>query len=195
MKEYSCKMESLKEKQCLIMVGLPGSGKSTIAKTISEKYNYEYISSDEIRKKINNSDRYVDEKLVDINKLSTQAYTLMYTYAKEVLLTQNKKVVIDATHLDKEKRQNAVLTLLEAVEVTKISYVVVNTPVQLIESRMEKLKSQISSSQENIYDGWKRVYSIFENNFKAGIYSWPNTQLENRKFSIIDEVYIDQITI
>ena len=101
-----------------MMIGLPASGKSTIAKELSRSEEAIIVSSDEIRK----------ELLGDINDQSQNArvFEEVEKRVKEGLLKGN--VIYDATNIDYKKRR-AFLQKLNKMEVRKIA-VLVATPYE-----------------------------------------------------------------
>ncbi len=81
-----------------IMIGLPGSGKSTIAKNISVKENAIIVSTDELRGKM----------LDDVNNQEKNSYIFLEAekIMKENLKTNN--VIFDATNIDYKRRRNLI---------------------------------------------------------------------------------------
>lgn len=76
------------EKQCFIIAGSNGSGKTTIAKGLLQKYPLEFLNADEIASKINP---------IDINKVKITAGKEFFKKLKEYL--KNKKSFIVETTL------------------------------------------------------------------------------------------------
>ncbi len=73
----------------IVICGLPGTGKSTIATAIAKRFSAERLSSDVIRKKAFSKPTYGEsEKLAVYRKMAQEA---------EALLNQGKNVVLDAT--------------------------------------------------------------------------------------------------
>lgn len=97
-----------------MMIGLPASGKSTIAKEISESEGAIIVSSDEIRK----------ELLGDINDQSNNE--LVFKTVEERIIEGLKvgNVIYDATNINYKKRM-AFLQKLNRLEVEKIAVLVV----------------------------------------------------------------------
>ena len=90
-------MELKMQKQCLIlMVGLPGSGKSTKAQTLSSEYEAEIVSTDALRK----------EKVGQEGDISqdNQIFRLAYECCSK-LLREGKSVVFDACNLSPTARK------------------------------------------------------------------------------------------
>ncbi len=73
----------------IIVCGLPGTGKSTIAASLAKRFSAELLSSDVIRKRTFSKPVYSeDEKLTVYRKMAEEA---------EALLNQGRNVVLDAT--------------------------------------------------------------------------------------------------
>ncbi|MBP3201236.1 MAG: shikimate dehydrogenase [Lachnospiraceae bacterium] len=84
----------------IVLTGMPTCGKTTIAKIISEKYNYEFIDTDElIEQKINTKivdfiNNYGEEKFRDIeseiiDKISTKNHSVIATGGGAILKNDN----------------------------------------------------------------------------------------------------------
>jgi len=84
----------------LVMVcGLPGTGKTTLAKALAEKLGAVHISSDTVRMKM-------FEKRTYSEKEKEKVYGTMFVEA-ERLLEEGKKIVLDATFYRKKLRDAA----------------------------------------------------------------------------------------
>lgn len=156
-------------KTIIIMSGFPGSGKSTLAKKISKKLNFEYLSSDLIRKEIYNSDHFDQSGHEFYKSITKKIYDELYKRAI-ILESQNKKIIIDGTHLHKNKREQSLKKLLKSIEPNKIVLITVKTPYKIIEKRM-------SSKNKDTFKGWKKVYGEFIREEKEGLISWPDNSL------------------
>ena len=97
----------------IMMVGLPGSGKSTKAKELAVKNGALIVSSDTIRKKL-----YGDE---NIQGDSTEVFNTMFNETLSVLKRQS--VIYDATNLSIKNRRGILLKVQELENITKIAYV------------------------------------------------------------------------
>jgi bifunctional polynucleotide phosphatase/kinase len=73
-----------REKEIIIMMGYPGSGKSTISKKLEEKYGYKIINQDLLKTKL---------------KCQKEA---------EKFIKNNESVIIDSTNPTKEKRKEGI---------------------------------------------------------------------------------------
>ncbi len=165
-------MVNLQDKLIFIMVGYPGSGKSTLAKKIAQHFNCQRLASDEIRTEMFQSKRLDQAGHKIIEQQSKQAYRYMYQRAIE-LAQQNKKVVLDASHLLTKKRKVRIQQLINTCDPENICYILVQTPYETIERRMFKYRNQINQNDETIYQAWKRVYGYFLDYQQKGLISWP----------------------
>lgn len=99
--------------QCFIMmIGLPGSGKSTIAKEIANEIGASIFSSDDYRLKL----------LGDVNDQSNNSL-VFDTLQKDLIIAiqEGKNVIFDATNVTLKSRLR-VLQLLSKYDVMKVAY-------------------------------------------------------------------------
>lgn len=87
----------IKGRHIYIMVGVPGVGKSTVAKEMSESMNIPIVSRDEIRfSLVDDADDYFSkEKLV---------YKTFIDTINKTILEKDSDVIVDATHISKASR-------------------------------------------------------------------------------------------
>ena len=107
----------------IMLIGIPGSGKTTYSKGLSEEYNANVISSDVVRQ------TYVgiDEK---------EVFPTVYRLCIEEL-KNNRNVILDATHITPKVRKRSFDSLDRyEVEYEKIA-VYVDTPVEVCIKRVE----------------------------------------------------------
>lgn len=164
--------KQLANKKIILMAGYPGSGKSTIAKKICQKYGFDYLSSDLLRKKLFNQERFDSkgDKLVTIARRNT--YPEMYKLAAK-MIKDSKKVVIDASHMDPSIWQPAAKELNDQVENSEVCFLLVKTPEEEIRSRMSKL-TQMGNEAETVFEAWNRVFGYFKAREARGEVSWPD---------------------
>lgn len=98
-----------------MMIGLPASGKSTIAARIKEEYNAEWCSSDTIRGEL-----FGDESIQGNNDV---VFDIMRERTEEAL-QNGRNVIYDATNLNSKKRRNLLQHNLKRFNCWKIAYVV-----------------------------------------------------------------------
>lgn len=92
-----------------MMVGLPGSGKSTYAKKLEENYGYIVHSSDELREKL----------LLDVNDQSQNGAVFEELHRNiRADLQDGNNVVYDATNLNRKRRRHF-LNFIQNVTCTK----------------------------------------------------------------------------
>lgn len=173
-------MKKIKEKSAFILVGMPGSGKSTLATKISKTLGATYLSSDIIREELFDSIRYSDQGDEAVNLIREKVHSILFNKATK-LLSEGKKVVIDATHLNPKTRSLAVKNLSQTINKNQIYFVIVSTSFEEIDERMKK---------ESLYMGWKRVISYFNRDLKSGKLKWPTKEeqidyIESKKFENI----------
>lgn len=147
----------------LLVAGLPGTGKSTLARTLSERANFSLIRSDVVRKELAGSRRSIWSRLplpwgerVGVRgkeQLYSSAWTDR-TYAEcldraEKLLFQGKRVLIDATFREEKKRQDF-LELASRLAVPTALLVCEADP-ETIRQRLSQRKGDLSDADWNVY--------------------------------------------
>jgi predicted kinase len=102
----------------IMLIGVPGSGKSTKAKELAEEYNATIFSSDSYRVKLcgNESDQTKNDEV----------FKLLYADLKEALQS-GTSCILDATNISFKSRSRT-LEYFKSVSCERIAYVV-NTPV------------------------------------------------------------------
>ena len=116
-----------------VMVGVPGSGKSTRAEELAEKHQAVIISSDRIRKKL-----FDNEEDQNHNDLVFKTYYEFF----EQCLKEGRNVILDATNIDMDVRKQIFLHIDDLVQnrsihrekVEVVAYVM-NTPESLCVER------------------------------------------------------------
>ena len=112
----------------IIMVGIPGSGKTTFAKALADEEGYAYLSSDEIRKDIINANSKAE--LVKPESINYHTFKIMNSTAVK-LLRCDLDVIYDATNLNRKDRKSIIKEVNklreEGYEIT-ITAFVLNTP-------------------------------------------------------------------
>lgn len=99
----------------IVMVGLPGSGKSTIAESFKKDYPCTIVSTDEIRREI------CDGNIQDMSK--NEEVFRIYHSRINTLLKERKFVVADATNLTMKSRR-AILNNIQNIDCFKVAFVV-----------------------------------------------------------------------
>ena len=108
----------------IMLIGIPGSGKTTLSKELTVKYNAKVISSDKVR-----------QTVVGIKE--NDVFPTVYRLCAEEL-KEDKNVILDATHITPKVRKRSFDALDEyGVTYEKIAYYF-TTPVEECVRRVEK---------------------------------------------------------
>jgi predicted kinase len=131
----------------IMVMGLPGSGKSYFGERLAQKLGVEYLNSDQIRSKMDLMGQYADET-------RKQVYDEM---AKKVdkLLGESQSVLVDAT-FQKETYRKSFLELAEKYK-KKVSIIWVWAEENLIIERLRK-KRKDSEADFEVYRKLKTAY-------------------------------------
>ena len=131
----------------VIVLGLPGSGKSYFASKFAGMINAEYINSDRERKKLLANRTYTEEE-----KLSV--YNSMLIKMKQ-LIEQKKDIVLDATFYKNDIRQEF---LREAKSGVDLIFIEVKADESLISERLKKPRSDSDAD----FDIYKKIKAQWE---------------------------------
>lgn len=102
-----------------VLIGLPGSGKSTYAETLMEKHpDALYLSSDKIREEL-----YGDES---IQGNPQEVFGNLHHKMRKAL-GNNIDVIYDATNLSRKNRKKAVEIAKSANPTTIVHYIIIDT--------------------------------------------------------------------
>lgn len=143
----------------LILVGgLPGAGKTYFASRLSERLGASYISSDLMRKQMEEQGRYAFEDRLDV-------YELMASRAANAL-RQNIPVVVDATFYRKQMRE--MFFTLATLMHLKYVFIEIVAEEEVIERRLRRtaapLEADLSVYQmvKSKYEQPDVMYSVIE---------------------------------
>lgn len=119
-------------KKLYVMIGIPGSGKSTYAKTHLVDKNTRYVSRDEIRFSLIKEDEDYFSKEDEVFE------TFLDTI--RVGLASDLNIIADATHLNPSSRMKLLASLYEDLKDVDVIGVFMRTPVKTCIARNEMRK-------------------------------------------------------
>lgn len=139
-----------------MMIGLPASGKSTIAKEIAKAEDAEIVSSDLIRKELFGSE--------EVQKDNGKVFELVHSRLVEGL-KNGKNMIFDATNIDYKKRR-AFLQSLKKLNVEKIAILVATSYEECLKrnsNRKRKVPEEVITRMYHnfyipqYYEGFDRI--------------------------------------
>ena len=136
----------------IVVTGLPGTGKTTIAESLAKEIDAVVFSTDKIRKMIFEKPVYNEE---DKRIVYDELFSLTGKY-----LASRKNVILDGTFYTKALRQRA-------KEVGKtfsenVYFVYCETPEELLKERINKRKDKFSDADYSVYLKMKKIFEEFE---------------------------------
>jgi len=136
----------------IIVTGLPGTGKTTIADALSKEIDAIVFSTDKIRKMIFEKPIYdKEDKRVVYDELFSQA---------QKYLSIGKNVILDGTFYTKLLREKAKEVGKPFCE--KVYFVYCETPENILKERITKRKDKYSDADYNVYLKMKKIFEKFE---------------------------------
>lgn len=161
----------------ILGIGIPGSGKTTVLKAFAEKYNYEYICTDDVRSGLNIASN--DPLAATDNPVTISIWNAIRERTKEAL-KQGKTVVVDATFTKLELRKQFI-NLAHENGAQKVQGVFLDTPNEIAWERtkhrdrevpehvFKKRVKSITNDPPKVIDGFDAIFTIkeYENLFKA----------------------------
>ena len=132
----------------IIICGLPGTGKTTLAKCLAPLIHATILSTDKIRKELFSQPTYSREERELI-------YNIMLLVAK-YLHKAGKSCILDAT-FNLEKSRIEVKEILSLDE-KEFKIIECHCPEQIIISRLNKRKNDFSDAGTSIYFKMKKIY-------------------------------------
>lgn len=138
----------------IMLVGLPACGKTTFANQLHEKYGYEVLSSDVIRKELQETDEYFDMSMFDIP--NEVVFDKLHGRIRSNLI-DNKSCIMDATNLSRKKRV-ALLSTLRKIDCNKICLYFL-TPITVCKERnLGRTGDELVP--ESVYDKFGRGFQL-----------------------------------
>jgi uncharacterized protein len=146
-----------------LVAGLPGTGKSTLARALGDKAGFEVIRSDVVRKEVAGlaaresaantwkSGLYADE-------WTRRTYEEVRSRAEKALF-EGKRVVVDASF----GRETLRIDLLEAASALAVPAVlfVCDAPSDLVRARLDSRRDDASDADAMVYDAARRAWEPF----------------------------------
>ena len=159
-----------------MLVGIPGSGKSTFASRLAEEYNAQIFSSDFIRGEL-----YGDESIQSNPKV---VFEILHRRLINSL-NQNFNVIYDATNIHSKYRKEFLESLPENKDRYNICYVCAERPQTCINRqnlRERKVPDEViyrmaNNMQYPTYDeGWDEIHILHHNMNEDSLLGWePDT--------------------
>lgn len=132
----------------IIICGLPGVGKSTLAKALADRKDYKILSSDKIRKEVFVEPTYsaYERKLV---------YDIMTLVAK-YLHESGTSCILDATF----NRQDSRMEIKKRLNLQNNEFVIVECvcPEEIVISRLRSRRDEYSDATITTYKRMQRIY-------------------------------------
>ncbi|NYT04232.1 MAG: ATP-binding protein [Candidatus Methanofastidiosa archaeon] len=136
----------------IVITGLPGTGKTTIAEELAKKIDAIVLSTDKIRKTIFEKPVYNEEdKRIVYNELFSQT---------SKSLSKGKNVILDGTFYTKALRKRA----KEVGELfgKNVYFVYCETPEEILKERIENRLDKYSDADYSVYIKMKKIFEKFE---------------------------------
>jgi len=154
-------------KHLIVCAGMPGSGKTTVAKTLHKEIESILLRSDVLRKEFEEQPNYSQE-------WKQTYYNLMFKKAKEAL--ENKKnIIMDATFNKKSNRDTAKQLAEELWAIYAIIEITANE--KMIKARIEKRQQEGNDVSDANFD----VYLLFKEKLREPIEEneWNHIMINN----------------
>lgn len=149
------------EPRLIIVSGLPGVGKTHIAKRLAKRWNWFHLTTDVIRKELAGlpiEEHYYGDLKLYSPEMSLKAYKEMLRRA-EIYIRAGKGCILDATFNKREPREEA-FQLAERLNI-KAHYIHFICPEDAVLQRLQKRSGEVSAS-----DATPEVYFKMKENFE-----------------------------
>ena len=149
-------LEECRKRPCLVLVGgLPGTGKSTLARALASHAGFEVIRSDEVRKELASTSGVADVSAAD--GYASGIYTPEWnerTYEEchargDAALFEGKRVLVDASFRDESQRRRF-LTLAEQWSVPGL-LLICEAGAAVVKTRLEERRGDVSDADWSIH--------------------------------------------
>jgi predicted kinase len=119
--EVKNSMDKVTKPSLFIFMGLPASGKSTLAEAWAQKHHYSYFNSDIVRKQLAGIFKRASKKTqwgegIYTPQMTRRTYDALLIYAQQEL-SAGKTVVLDASYKAREERHR-LIRLADEVKIT-----------------------------------------------------------------------------
>ena len=174
------KLKQIEVKQIIILAGLPGCGKSYVARKVAKRLGFDYLSTDKIR----HSKIYKNETnkfMSDVSKYE-KSRELTYKMMHDLMLKKLKKgksVILDGTYVGPQIETLTKLLLKEKV-LDKAMVLLIKSPEEVIEKRINILKRRLTNGEEHA-KAWRRSFNWFEEKLKLGEIRFPSQKKDGVK--------------
>ncbi|MDQ4066855.1 MAG: AAA family ATPase [Thermoproteota archaeon] len=134
----------------ILVCGLPGVGKTSLANELAPLINAIVLSTDKIRKELLSQPTYTNEEKKSI-------YDVMLLVARYLHNAAGVNCILDATFITEESRRTAIEKLAN-VSSEQIYIVECICPEDILISRLKARKGDYSDADIDIYRKMKQVY-------------------------------------
>lgn len=151
-----------RNRPCLVLVaGLPGSGKSVLARGLRETGNFAWIRADEVRKRLAGIDPLASGRSevgegIYTHEWSDRTYAACLARAADVCLAGGRALV-DATFIEHERREAFVQAAIAWGVPTQL--LVVSAPAELIRERLAAREGDPSDADWQVYQAARARWS------------------------------------
>lgn len=152
------------KKGIIVVMGLTGTGKSSLAKVLAEKLKWPILSSDPIRKRLVGAPLYEKRRNqfgsgLYTKKMSMKVYNTMLGKAENLLET-SQGVILDATFIKRDWREG-VRSLAERLGMPLL-FVMTTAPDEEVKNRLKKREREktVSDGRWEIYVKQKETFEL-----------------------------------
>lgn len=160
----------------VLMVGMPGSGKSTISQLLASAYGFWRFSSDQIRME----ELFPDQdhrNAAQHDQVMVARYQVYRELARRVAaaVARGQRVVVDSTNLD-DKRDLIIQALLEVTQPEQIAFVCVKTPEKIMKLRFGWEGAEAAQKWQSVYEYWQQYLASGQASYPSSS-TYPGTQV------------------